>query len=267
VSHQYFELLHERLLAGRFFEERDRDADNAIISETAAKAAWPGEDPIGRPLKWRNKNYTIIGVVADSRTNSLKLPPTNMVYLPYRTLPPYAVVFMVRSSQSPEMLVSGIRRAIWEQDPEVTIARVKTLDSQVKDSLSSERFQTFILIAFGVGALLLAMLGVYGILSYIVAGRTQEIGLRMALGATRQSVYSLTLSEAALPVMVGLVSGWAASVVAGKLVQKLLYGVTAIDWPVAAIVGVLFLVCAAAAAFVPARRAAGVDPMQALRTE
>jgi ABC-type antimicrobial peptide transport system permease subunit len=149
----------------------------------------------------------------------------------------------------------------------VTIARVKTLDSQVKDSLSTERFQTFILIGFGVAALLLAMLGVYGVLSYIVAGRTQEFGLRMALGATRPNIYSLTMSEAARPVLIGLVAGWAASAVAGKVVQKLLYGVAAVDWSVTAIVAFLFVACAMAAAFVPARRAARIEPMQALRSE
>ena len=267
VSTQYFELLRERLVAGRFFKERDKNANSVIISEASAKAAWPGEDPVGRLLRWRNTNFTIIGVVADSHTNSLKLPPANMVYLPFHTLPPYSVFFMVRSSQSPEALLSNVRRAIWDQDPEVTIARVKTLDAQVKDSLSTERFQTFILIAFGIAALLLAMLGVYGILSYTVAGRTQEIGVRMALGATRQGIYSLTMLEAAIPVITGLVFGWAASIVAGRLVQKLLYGVTAVDWMVTLIVAILFVVCATAAAFVPARRAARVDPMQALRTE
>jgi predicted permease len=267
VSSDYFRVLHQRLSAGRFFEERDRDSDNAVISEAAAKAVWPNEDPVGRPFKWRDKVFTVIGVVADSRMNSLKLPPANMVYLPYRTLDENAWTFMVRTVQSPETLIPDIRRAIWEQDPEVTIVRVKTLDSQVKDSVSTERFQTFILMAFGLAALLLAMLGIYGILSYTVAGRTQEFGLRMALGATRQSIYSLTMTEAGVPVVFGLIAGWAASALAGKLVEKLLYGITAIDWSVTAIVVIVFIVCATAAAFVPARRAARIDPMQALRTE
>jgi predicted permease len=267
VSPQYFDVVRERLVAGRMFEERDRDTNNAIISEASAKAGWLGENPLGRQFKWRDKIFTIVGVVADARTNSLKAPPANMAYVSYRTLPPYAAFFMVRSSQNPETLIGDVRRAIWGWDPEVTIARVKTLDSQVNDSLSIERFQTFILVAFGIAALLLAMLGVYGILSYTVAGRTQEIGVRMALGATRQSIYSLTMSDAAIPVAAGLAAGWAASVMAGKLVQKLLYGVTAIDWPVTFTVAILLLACAAAAAFLPARRAASIDPMQALRSE
>ncbi len=234
VSPEYFQLLRERLVAGRFFEERDRDANNAIISEASARAAWPRENPVGRPVRFQDTIFTIVGVVADSRTNSLKDAPVNMVYLPSHNYAPFPMVFMARSAQAPDALTSDVRRAIWNQDPEVTIARVKTLDTQVKDSLASERFQTFLLIGFGVAALLLAMLGVYGVLSYIVAGRTQEFGLRMALGASRQSIYSLTMSEASVPVLAGLVGGWAASALAGNLVQKLLYGVHAIDWPVTA---------------------------------
>jgi predicted permease len=267
VSPAYFSLMRERLAAGRFFEERDRDLNNAIISEASAKAGWPGENPVGRQFKWRDKLFTVIGVVADSRTNSLKDAPVNMVYMPYRSLPPYSVVFLVRSTQAPETIIPDVRSAIWAQNPAVTIARVKTLDAQVKDSLAGERFQTFILVAFGLAALLLAMLGVYGVLSYVVAGRRQEFGVRMALGATRQSIYSLTMSEAAVPVFIGLIAGWGASVLAGGLVQKLLYGVTAVDWSVTAIVAILFIACATAAAFLPAHRAAGIDPMQALRTE
>ncbi len=267
VSAGYFQLMRERLVAGRFFEERDRDTNNAVISESSAKAGWPGENPLGHQFKWRDKVFTVIGVVADSRINSLKDTPANMAYISYRTLPPWNLFFLVRSSQSPESLIPDVRRAIWAQDPEVTIARVKTLDSQVKDSLATERFQTFILVAFGIAALLLAMLGIYGILSYTVARRTQEIGLRMALGATRQSIYSLAMSEAARPVIIGLVAGWATSVAAEKLVQKLLYGITGMDWSVTAAVVLLFAACAAAAAFLPARRAAAIDPMQALRVE
>lgn len=264
VSSDYFKLLRERLISGRFFEARDRVA---VISEASARAAWPGENPVGRQVTWRHNLFTIVGVVADSRTNSLKDAPVNMLYLPYRTLAPFPSVFMARSTQSPDTLLSQVRRAIWDQDPEVTIVRVKTLDAQVKDSLSTERFQTFILIGFGTAALLLAMLGVYGVLSYVVAGRTQEFGLRMALGASRQSIYSLTMSEAAVPVFVGLLGGWAASALAGNGVEKLLYGVNSFDWSVTAIVAALFIACVMAAAFLPARRAASIDPIQALRAE
>ena len=265
VSGQYFGVMRERLMAGRFLEERDRDSTNAVISESSAKAAWSGENPIGRQFNWQGKLCTIVGVVADARTNSLKDLPPNTVYLPYRTLAYNTSVFLVRSAQNPEMLVDSVRRAIWEQDPAITIARVKTLDSQLSDSLSAERFQTFVFVAFGVAALLLAMLGVYGVLSYVVAARTREIGVRVALGATRRQIYSLTIFEAAVPVLSGLAAGWVAGLAAGRVIQNLLYGVTAADYSVVLITAALLLTCAGGGAFFPARRAARVDPMQALR--
>jgi predicted permease len=267
VSADYFRLLRERLVAGRLIEERDRDSNVLVISESSAKAAWPGENPVGKQIRWRDKLFTVIGIVADSRTNSLKDTPVNMMYFGYRALAPFPMIFMIRTKQSPNEIIPDVRRAIWDQDPEITISRVKTLDSQVKDSLAPERFQTFILVAFGISALLLAMLGIYGVLSYIVAGRTQEFGVRMALGATRESIYSLTMSEAAMPVFAGFAAGWGASVLAARFVEKLLYGVTAVDWTVTLVVAMLFVASAAIAAFLPARRAAGIEPMQALRAE
>ena len=135
------------------------------------------------------------------------------------------------------------------------------------DSLAGERFQTLLLLSFGAAALLIAMLGIYGVLSYSVSVRRQEIGVRMALGASRSSIYRLTLFEASVPVLLGLAAGLAASLAAGNLIGKLLYGVRPMDASVILIVSSLFLLSAAAAGFLPARRAASVDPMQALRTE
>ncbi len=267
VSSGYFETIHEKLMAGRLFEERDRNEKTAIISELAAKAAWPGEDPIGKQIQWRDVKYTIIGIVGDARNNSLKLPPINMVYLPYTVLPQYPAFFLVRSTQSPDGLAAGMRKAIWNYDSTVTIARVKSLDSQLMDSLASERFHTSVLIAFGTAALFLATLGIYGILSYTVATRKQEIGVRMALGATRQRIYALTMSEAVIPVLAGLLGGWIASLALGRIIRTLLYGVKETDGSVAVIVAALFLIAATLAAFLPARRAATIDPMEALRTE
>jgi ABC-type antimicrobial peptide transport system permease subunit len=135
------------------------------------------------------------------------------------------------------------------------------------DSLATERFQTFVLLAFGAAALLLAMLGIYGVLSYSVATRKQEIGVRMTLGATRSSVYALTLAEAGIPVFAGLATGLVASSLAARVIENLLYGLQVIDPSVILIVSGLFLACATAAALLPARRAASVDPMDALRSE
>jgi ABC-type antimicrobial peptide transport system permease subunit len=160
-----------------------------------------------------------------------------------------------------------MRQAIWKYDPEVTIARVKTLVAQMDDSLAAERFETVVLLSFGAAGLLLAMLGIYGVLSYSVVTRKQEIGVRMALGAGRARVYALTFGEATAPVFAGVIVGLAASLLASRAVQRLLFGTQAVDLPVIVIVVGLFLLSAAAAAFLPARRAASVDPMEALRSE
>jgi ABC-type antimicrobial peptide transport system permease subunit len=160
-----------------------------------------------------------------------------------------------------------MRQAIWKYDPEVTIARVKTLDAQLTDSIATERFETLVLLSFGAAGLLLAMLGIYGVLSYSVVTRQQEIGVRMALGATRAKVYAHTFAEAGGPVFAGLIAGMAGSMLAGRAVQGLLYGTQAVDPTVILVVTGLFLFSAAAAAFLPAKRAASVDPMEALRSE
>jgi ABC-type antimicrobial peptide transport system permease subunit len=259
--------MREKLVAGRFFEERDRNLSSVVLSESEAKALWHNENPIGGQVESEGRTFTVIGVVADSRNTSLKSPSPKMAYLHYKDRPPYVLVFMARGVQSADALVSSMRQAIWKYAPDVTITRATPLDSQLSDSLATERFQTLVLMTFGVAALLLAMLGIYGVLSYSTATRKQEIGVRMALGATRRNIYSLTLGEAGTPVFTGLGAGLIASVLAGRVIQKLLYGVQAVDPWVMLIVAALFLAAAVAAAFLPARRAASVDPMEALRSE
>ncbi len=267
VSPGYFETTSQKLVAGRFLEERDRNLKGAVLSEGEARAVWGTENPIGGQIRIEGRTFTVVGVVADSRNTSLKSPPAKMAYVHYQDRPPFATYFLVRAAGSADALGSSMRQAIWNYAPDVTIARVKTLNSQMADSLGAERFQTMVLLSFGTAGLLLAMLGIYGVLSYSVVTRKQEIGVRMALGATRRSVYALTFSEAGIPVFSGLATGLIASLLMGRVVQKLLYGIQVVDAPVILMVTVLFLASAAAAAFLPARRAASVDPMDALRSE
>jgi len=217
-------------------------------------------------VKIEGRLFTVIGVVADSRSTSLKTPPARMAYAHYQDRPPYSTYFLIRAPNL-GALAPAMRQAIWKYDPEVTIARVKTLDAQLTDSLATERFETLVLLSFGVAALLLAMLGIYGVLSYSVVTRKQEIGVRMALGATRSRVYALTLGEASTPVFAGLATGLIASLLGARVIQNLLYGIQVLDASVILIVIGLFLLAAGAAAFLPALRAASVDPMDALRSE
>lgn len=267
VSPGYFETIRERLMAGRLFSEQDRNANSVVISQAAARDAWGAENPVGRQIDVHGDLHTVIGVVSDARNNSLKQAPANMAYFHFKDNPPYQAYFMIRSSRGTDSLAPEVRRAIWGRAPEATIARIKSMDSQLSDSLAPERFQTLVLLLFGAAALLLAMLGIYGVLSYAIAGRKREIGVRMALGATRQGIYALAMQEAVLPVAGGLLAGWAASIGVGRIVRSLLYGVGAADVEVSLAVAALFLLAAGVAAFVPARRAASVDPIAALRTE
>ncbi|HXJ37703.1 MAG TPA: FtsX-like permease family protein, partial [Bryobacteraceae bacterium] len=267
ASPGYFEAIQTRLVAGRLFEERDRELKNVILSESEAKALWGTGDPIGGEVLLRGQKMTVIGVVADSRNTSLKAAPPKMAWMMFNQQTPFQTFFMVRGTRPGDSLATAVRQAIWAHAPGVTIARVKSMDSQLRDSLAPERFQTMVLTAFGGAGLLLAMLGIYGVLSYSTAARQPEIGVRMALGATRAKIYALTMGEAGVPVLLGLAGGLGASALAGRAIQSLLYGVRPVDFPVMAMVCGLFVTAAVAAAFVPARRAAAVDPMETLRAE
>jgi predicted permease len=267
VSPGYFETIQQSLVAGSFFEERDRNLNSVILSQSAARAVFGSESGLDRQIQHNERRFTVIGIVGDARNTSLKKAPPNMVYLHYKDNPPLDPAFLVRSTLPTDQIATQLREAIWQRDPAVTIARIKSLDSQVDDSLAPERFQAVVLIGFGLAALLLAMVGIYGVLSYSVASRKQEIGVRIALGADRQSIYLLTLAEAAAPVVGGLAAGWTASLGAGRWISSLLYGVHVFDPFVTVSVVILFILAAIVASWVPARRAVSVDPMEALRTE
>ena len=267
ISPGYFATLQQKLLAGRDLDERDRKAKSAVISQATAKVAWPNQDALGRQFQRNGVTYTVVGVVGDARNNSLREMPANMVYVPYWDSPPYRPHFLVRSTQDPSTLTTAVRNAIWNYNPDVTIARVHTLDDQLRDSLAPEHLQTTIFIAFGAAALLLALLGIYGTLSYAVEARTREVGIRMALGATRGSVYALMLGMIVAPVAVGLVLGWLASLAIGRSLSALLYGTTAANLAVAVPVLLVFAAAALIATLVPCRRAASIEPVEALRAE
>ena len=267
IGPDYFATLQERVIAGRALDAHDREGKNAVISEATAKAVWPNEQAIGRQFKRNGQAYTVVGIVADARNNSLRAEPVNMVYLPYWDKAPGNAFFLVRGSQEPSQLIGAVRSAIWKYNPDVTIAFVHTLDSHVSDSLAPEHLQTTIFVAFGSAALLLALLGIYGTLSYAVEARTQEVGIRMALGASRQSVYRLMLGMVIAPILTGLVLGWIASLSIGRSLAALLYGTSPTDVSVILPVICAFVAAAMAATFLPCRRAAMIEPMEALRAE
>jgi predicted permease len=267
ISSNYFDTLRQPIVEGRPLDDRDRNAPNAVISQTTAKAVWPNRSALGRQFLFHDKPFTVVGIVADAHSNSLRAVPINMVYLPFNNKPPYATYFMLRTTQDPQLLTEAVRNAIWSYNPTVTIARIHTLDSQVSDSLAPEHLETGIFVAFGGAALLLALLGIYGTLSYSVEARTQEVGIRMALGATRQSVYRLMLGTIVAPVFLGLVLGYIASLTIGKSLSALLFGTSPTDLSVIIPVVCIFAIAAVVATSLPCRRAAMIEPMEALRTE
>jgi len=267
IGPDYFATIHQHILEGRAIDEHDRTQKNVVISEATAKAVWPNQSPLGRQFKRNGETLTVVGVAADAHNNSLRAAPVNMVYGPYWDNPPYSTYFLVRSTQDPTQLIEAVRNTIWTYNPSVTIARVHTLDSQLSDSLAPEHLETGIFAAFGAAALLLALLGIYGTLSYSVEARTQEVGIRMALGATRQSVYRLMLATIIAPVTAGLILGCLTSFGIGRSLASLLYGTKPTDLTVILPVIAIFAVAAVIATSLPCRRAAMIEPMEALRTE
>jgi predicted permease len=277
VSPGYFSTMHIPLRAGRVFTDADRDKRaeskpapvSVLISERLAHEAFPGEDPVGRQIREPGeveRHATVIGVVADARVNGLK-DTAYMVYLPYWVRPPWTVTFLVRSGQPSGALIPEMRKVIWQIDPQVAIPVLKSLDDQVSDSMAGDRFQTLLLSCFGAAALLLALLGVYGVLAYSVSLRQQEFGIRIALGSDKGRLTVLVLRQAAWPVLAGAVVGMALAFVATRWMRSLLYETKLAD--PAAIAGSLLLLAVAAglAAILPARRASRVDPIEVLRAQ
>jgi hypothetical protein len=263
--------MQSSLVAGRNIAAADRANPNvALISERTAREGFPGENPVGRKISDLVPDdkhpLTVIGVVADARINGLR-DNAAMVYVPYWAFTPWTLSFLVRSSQPSKVLIPEMRRAIWQIDPQVAIPTLKSMDDQVSDSVATDRFQAMVLSGFGTAALLLALLGVYGVLTYSVSLRRQEFGIRIALGSGKTSLIGLVLRQAAYPVLLGTGVGLTMALIGLRWVRSLLYQPPVMD-PLAVGGSVLLLLVAATiAAMVPARRAASTDPMRALRTE
>jgi predicted permease len=271
INSDYLPTMHGSLVAGRNITLADRaNPYVALISERTAREGFPGENPLGKKISDLVPDdkhpITVVGVVADARINGLK-DDAAMVYLPYWAFTPWTLSFLVRSSQPSDALIPEMRRAIWQIDPQVAIPTLKSMDQQISDSVETDRFQAMVLTGFGAAALLLALLGVYGVLAYSVSLRRQEFGIRIALGSGKSALIGLVLRQASYPVLFGTGAGLAMALIALRWVRSLLYQTPVMD-PLAIGGSVLLLLVAAAiAAIVPARRAASTDPMRALRTE
>ncbi len=271
VSPEYFSTIHLQLLSGQFFSRDDWGKDLAVVSEKTAKALWPGKQPIGEQFTLGNpakeKPFTVIGVVANARTITLAKPDPMLIYVPYwyRSGPMAGLV--VRTDQGPSETAAAIRQAVWSVDPSVPVPTVRSLSGLVADSLATQRFEMDLLLLFAASALFLAGLGVYGVVMYSVVQRSREIGLRVALGAQRTSIYGLVLRDGLFPVIAGAAAGVALAFASARLVSSLLFQVSPYDPKLTAGAVCALLAIGTTACLLPARRAARVEPMEALRYE
>ena len=270
VSPGYFETIHLPLIAGRVLKDSDQGKQYAVVSQLAARTLWPGKDPIGQPFSRAGVNeqpFTVIGVVGNARTISLANQDPMMVYMPYWYRCDTTAGLLVRTREDPASMATAIRKTIWSVNAQVPVPVISTLGGVVRDSLANRRFEMNLLVLFALSALLLAGLGVYGVVNYSVVQRQREIGLRLALGAPQSNIYGLVLRDGMAPVLLGVVLGVAIAFASARVVASLLYQVSAYDSIVSAAAVCLLVCVGVVACLLPARRAASIDPMEALRRE
>ena len=267
VNPDYFKTVGMPFRSGRPFEESDRGKGVAIVAQRTAEQLWPGQDPVGKRLyRGDEKLREVIGVVGDVRT-TLQQGPVVTVYFPYWQESVSDAALMVRTAMDPRSVAAAVRSEIWKIDSEIPVQRMRTMGEVISESAAPRRFQMLLVLLFAASALLLASLGIYGVVSYTVAQRTNEIGIRVALGAHTADVYGMVLRQGLTPVVLGLVAGVAGALALGRLLTSLLFEVSPADPLTISAVIVALAAVAAFACTVPALRATRVDPMSALRYE
>ena len=274
ASSGYFEALRIPLLRGRLFDSSDlpNGTNATVISQSLAQKYWPNEDPIGQTIQFGNMDgdlrlLHVVGVVGDVRADGLDQPVAPTVYgNALQRLPSSDYTVVARGQIEAAALVPAMREVVKGLDPQLPL-KFRTLDQVFSSSLDRQRFSFVIFAVFGVAALLLAAMGIYSVTSYAVAQRTQEIGIRMALGAQMKDVLKLVLRNAMSLVLIGAALGLAGAYAATRVMSSLLFGVTATDVATFVAVPLLLLLVALVASLIPARRATKVDPLVALRYE
>jgi len=274
VSPDYEKTLEIRLLRGRGFRHADQEnvPRVAMVNATLAQRLFPGTDPIGKRFTFGNEPgratwVTIVGVLADTKMYGLANPARLEVYVPFRQAASNGMVLLVKSGQEPTALVSAIRGIVASIDQEQPIFRIATMQEVVNASVSTRRITLILLGLFSGLALMLAAIGIYGVISYSVAQREREIGIRMALGARRGDVLRLVLAQGGKISVAGIVIGTTASIGLTRLMMKLLYSVSPIDPATFTAAAFVLALIAMVACYIPARRTLGVDPLIALRHE
>ena len=273
ISSDYFRAIGIPLRQGRFFSDYDRDKSVPvlIISEAMARRFWPGESPIGKRLtpSFHSEQGAreIVGVVGDVKTSGLDVDAAAMMYLPFKQAALPFMSFVVRTSSTPESLVQPVSKAIYSIDKEQALTDVQTMEQVLRKSLSDRRFNMTLLLTFAGVALMLAAVGVYGVMNYTVTLRRRELGIRMALGAETTDVLRLVLGQGLMLTLMGVGAGLISAYALTRLMASLLYGVTATDYLTFVSVSAVLIAVGLVASYVPARRATKVNPTIALRAE
>ena len=270
VTPDYFRTMEMRLVKGRVFDDRDNEKAPlaVIISETMARRYWPNEDPLGQrigrgPDRWRE----IVGVVRDVKHFGLDADTPPTMYFPARQVPARAMNLVVRTAGDPLSLTAALRAPVWAGDRNLAIANLTTMKDLVSSSITQQRFILVLLGCFAALALLLSAIGIYGVMSYAVAQRTHEIGVRIAVGARTEDVLKLVVRSGLKLILIGLGIGLLLAYALTRLMSSLLFGVTPTDPITFAIVSIGLVIVALVACYVPARRATRIDPLVALRYE
>jgi predicted permease len=274
VSPGYFQAMGIPLVNGRTFLETDTETSPrvAIVDEKLARTFWPGEDPVGKRIRigraaWRTDLMTVVGVVDNVKHRRLDEDSSYYVYWPVSQDIQSSMYLVVRTDRNPEAITSAVRNQVSALDPELPLFEVLTMEKAVAYSLTAKRLTNVLLAGFAVTALVLAMIGIYGVMSLNVGGRTREFGIRLALGAQPSDVLRLVIGQGLRLALVGIALGLAGAFWLTRFIESLLFNVSPSDPVIFAGVGGVLTIVALAACYVPARRATRVDPMSALRSE
>ena len=271
VSPRYFATLGISIRAGRDFDERDsaRVPHVAIVNKSFARRHFPGEDPIGRTLitGMAELPSRIVGVVADVRSTGLNTPPEADYFLPALQRPETFTNILVRTSVSPSAMVPFVREALRTVDPDLPLLQPQALSTSIAQTIADRKLALALLAGFAALALVLASLGVYSVMAHLVAFRTSEIGIRMALGASPHAVMRMVLGHGRRLTLLGIGLGLAGAFFVGRLMQQALFEVDPAEPLIYLAVAAMLLLVAECASWLPARRATRIDPLIALRTE
>ncbi len=273
----YFAAMGIPLLRGRLFDSSDRRDSKPVvlINQKMAQTFWPGEDPIGKEISLSQSQGSpapplkceIVGIVGDVRQFGPEGAPMSEFFRPHAQEPSGSMAFVVRTGTDPMSLLKPIEGAIWQANKSIPFYAVNTMRQLLENSWANRRFSVVLLAGFALVALVLAMIGIYGVVSYSTAQRTREIGIRMALGAQRQDVMGMVVGQGMRLVLIGVAAGIVGALFMGRLLSTLLFGVSSLDPVTFFAVGLVLILVALTACYIPARRAMRVDPMVALRYE